>query len=150
MKNLLSLLLILIFFVVATSAFAVNKNNCLYRLSCPKVLKSCVDIDFLVDEEDLPEGYSSDDLETLFEDYSPEELQEICKGCCVAESKNSKCITRCINKCKKAFQLERVSNNQLRAVELTETMLGAPLDVPIDFLRTIAPRSPSRSKARPF
>ena len=135
MKNWLFIFLISTLFIFTSSAFGANE---FYRLSCPKVLKSCVDLDFLIDQEYLPE-YDieyEEGIEALFEDYPPEELQEVCKSCCVAESKNSKCITRCINKCKKDFQLERAFNNQLRAVELTETMLGAPLDVPIDFLRT--------------
>src|SRR3989338_7638689 len=101
MKNLLLVHLILILFIITSSVSTANEYDYLYRLSCPQVLKSCVDIDFLVDQEYLPEGYSSDDLETLFEDYSSSDLQEICKGCCVAESKNSKCITRCLNKCRK-------------------------------------------------
>lgn len=133
MKNLLLVFSILNLFIITSLVSTANEYDYLYRLSCPKVLKSCVDVNFLMEEEYLPEY---DDLEDLFEDYSEEELQEICKGCCVAESKNSKCINRCISKCRKEFQPERIDHSFLRAVEISDAKFDVPLDVPIDFLRT--------------
>ena len=101
MKKTLSIIFIFVLFTLNCPAFAAK------RFSCPKVLDDCTSIQSLEENEYLPPD-ENDDLEAYIEHildtYTPEELQDICKSCIVAESKNSKCINRGISKCRKNFQ----------------------------------------------
>lgn len=107
MKKTLSILLVFVFSTLSYPAFAMNENIRLKRLSCPRVLDECTSIQALEENEYLPPD-DDDDLEAYIEgilqDYTPEELQNICKSCIVANSRDSKCINRGIKKCRKNFQ----------------------------------------------
>ena len=106
MKKTLSILFVFVLFTLSSPAFATSEHK--YRkLSCSKVLDSCTTIQDLEENEYLPPD-ENDDLEAYIEgildNYTPEELQDICKSCIVAKSKDSKCINRGIKKCRKQFQ----------------------------------------------
>ncbi len=107
MKKALSILFIFALLTFSCSALAANENNHFRRLSCPKVLDSCTTIQDLEENEFLPPD-ENDDLEAYIEQildtFTSEELQNICKSCIVAKSRNSKCINRGIKKCRKQFQ----------------------------------------------
>ena len=106
MKKILSILVVFVLFVFCCSAFAASTSNHFRRLSCPRVLSICTNIQGLEEEEFLPPD-EDDDLEAYIEgildDYTSEELQDICKSCIVAKSRDSKCINRGIKKCRKKF-----------------------------------------------
>ena len=107
MKKPLSVLFVFVLFIFSYSAFASSEYNRFRRLSCPKVLEECTTIQALEENEYLPPD-ENDDLEVyiegILENYTPEELQDICKSCIVAKSRDSKCINRGIKKCRKKLE----------------------------------------------
>ncbi len=106
MKKPLSILFVFAFFTFSCSALAISEPKYFRRLSCSKVLDSCTSIQDLEKNEYLPPD-ENDDLESyvegILDTYTPEELQDICKSCIVAKSRDSKCINKGIKKCRKSF-----------------------------------------------
>jgi hypothetical protein len=94
-KILILLILILFFDSLNTKAASEFREK---KLPCPKVLKQCTDVDslFLLTGIDLSEGIALGS-----EDVIIEAVIQQCRSCCVSESPNSKCINRCLKKCKK-------------------------------------------------
>ena len=107
MKKTLSILFIFVLFTLNYPAFAASKYNHFKRLPCSQVLSDCTSIQGLEEEEYLPPD-ENDDLEAyvegILDTYTSAELQDICKSCVVAKSKDSRCINRGIKKCRKQFQ----------------------------------------------
>ena len=107
MKKTLSILFVFVLFTLNYPSFAASKYNHFKRLPCSQVLSDCTSIQGLEEEEYLPPDENSDleaYIEGILATYTPEELQDICKSCIVAKSRNSKCINRGIKKCRKNFQ----------------------------------------------
>lgn len=110
-----------IFFVLGLSAtnsqaLAEGESNHsrIGRLPCPLVLKNCTSIQALEENDYLPQKSEEETLEGYINAtniiYTPEELENFCKSCVVKLSRDSKCITRGIKKCKKNFTANSSSN----------------------------------------
>ena len=107
MKKTLSIFFTFVLFTLNYPAFAASEYNHFKRLPCSQVLDSCATIQDLEENEYLPPDENNDleaYIEGILNDYTLEELQDLCKSCIVAKSRNSKCINRGIKKCRKNFQ----------------------------------------------
>ena len=116
MKKTLPILFIFALSILNYPVFAVSEYSHFKRFPCSQVLSNCTSIQGLEEEEYLPPD-DDDDLEAYIEGildtYTSEELQDICKSCVVAKSRNSKCINRGIKKCKKELGPKQSGSNDL-------------------------------------
>ena len=111
MKKTLPILFILTLFTSAYPTFAECESDYnqyrIGRLPCPLVLKNCITIEALEENHYLPpkqEGQSESEYELqILNSYTPQQLQDLCKSCVVAQSKTSKCINRAFRQCRKHY-----------------------------------------------